>query len=56
MLDEDKIKKDLEKMREAYEKAQKSLEAVKARQRVIAESISKYKAKNKNLNKPQWEV
>lgn len=56
MLDEGKIKKDLEKMREAYAKAQKSLEAVKKRQAEIAESILKYKAKNKNLNKPQWEV
>jgi hypothetical protein len=56
MLDEAKIKQDLEKMREAYRIAQKSLEAVKERQKQIAESISKYKAKNKNLNKPQWEV
>ena len=56
MLDEEKIKKDLEKMREAYKIAQKSLEAVKERQKEIAESISKYKERNKNLNKPQWEI
>ena len=56
MLDEAKIKNDLEKMREAYAKAQKGLEAVKKRQEEIAGSISKYKARNKNLNKPQWEI
>ena len=56
MFDEDKIKNDLEKMREAYGKARKSLEAVKKRQAEIAKSISNYKARNKNLNKPQWEV
>lgn len=56
MLDEEKIKKDLEKMREAYNKAQKSLAAVKDRQEKIAESISKYKARNNNFNKSQWEI
>lgn len=55
MLDEDKIKKDLERMREAYSRAQKSLDAVKKRQAEIAESISKYKQRNKQFNKPLWE-
>lgn len=41
-------------MREAYEKAKKSLEAVKERQKQIAESISNYKARNKKFNKTQW--
>ena len=56
MLDEQKIKNDLEKMREAYRKADKRLEVVKARQKEIAENISKYKVRNKNLNKPQWGI
>jgi len=56
MLDEEKIKQDLEKMREAYAKAKKSLAAVKERQSQIAESILKYKERNKNYNKPQWEI
>lgn len=56
MLNEEKIKSDLIKMREAYAKAEKSLEAVKKRQEEIAEIISKYKARNKNSNKPQWEI
>ena len=56
MLDEDKIKNDLGKMREAYAKASKQLDDIKARQAQIAEKISKHKARNKNLNKPQWEV
>lgn len=56
MLDEDKIKNDLKKMREAYGKTRKSLEAVKKRQAEIAESISNYKARNKNFNKTLWEA
>jgi len=54
MFNEEKVKNDLEKMRQAYRKALKTLEAVKARQAQIAESISKYKARNKNVSENQW--
>ena len=54
MFDEEKTKRDLEKMREAYAKAKKSLAAVKERQSQIAEMILKYKARNKNISENQW--
>jgi hypothetical protein len=56
MFDEAKVRKDIQRMREAYEKAQKSLAAVRKRQAEIAEEISKYKARNKYHNKPTWEI
>ena len=36
MFDEEKVKKDLEKMREAYEKAMKDIEEIEERQEEIA--------------------
>ncbi|MFA5872271.1 MAG: hypothetical protein WC858_06175 [Parcubacteria group bacterium] len=39
MFDEDKVKKDLEKMRKAYEKAMKDFDEIEARQKKIAEMI-----------------
>lgn len=54
MLDEDKIKKDLERMREAYRRASKKLEDIRSRQAKIAEKI--YAARKNNLaNKIIWE-
>jgi len=55
MFDEDKIKKDLEKMREAYAKASKKLDDIRARQAKIAEKI--YAARKDNSaknNKTIW--
>lgn len=49
MLDEGKIKNDLEKMREAYGKASKQLDDIKDRQAKIAEKI--YAAKRDNSAK-----
>ena len=54
-LFEDKIKKDLEKMREAYKKASKELDDIQERQAKIAEKI--YAAKKNNSaknNKILW--
>jgi hypothetical protein len=45
MFNEEKAKKDLERMREAYAKAFKKLDEVEARQQGIAEII--YKAEKK---------
>jgi hypothetical protein len=39
MFDEEKVKKDLEKMRKAYEKALKDLNEIKARQDRILKDI-----------------
>jgi hypothetical protein len=47
MFDEEKAKKDIEKMRKAYEKAFKRLDEIKARQEKIAKII--YKAGEKNI-------
>lgn len=44
MFDEEKVKKDLERMREAYKKALKRLDKVEERQQKIGELI--YKEKN----------
>jgi|GEM_PF-945325 len=55
MLDEAKIKKDLEKMREAYAKASKQLDDIQERQSKIAEKI--YAARKDKLaknNKTIW--
>jgi hypothetical protein len=55
MLDEEKIKKDLEKMREAYVKASKQLDDIQERQSKIAEKI--YAARRDNSaknNKILW--
>lgn len=41
MFDEEKVKKDLEKMREAYEKALKRLDEIEERQKKIREMIYK---------------
>lgn len=48
MFDEDKVKKDIERMRKAYGKALKRLEDIKARQEKIAEKI--YAARKKATN------
>jgi uncharacterized protein (DUF3084 family) len=56
MLDEDKIRKDLKKMREAYKAASKKLDDIKKRQERIAEKI--YAARKDNSvknNKIIWE-
>ena len=45
MFDEEKVKKDLGKMREAYEKAIKEMDEILARQKEIADKI--YNIKNK---------
>jgi hypothetical protein len=39
MFDEEKVKKDLDKMRKAYKKAMKSFDEIEARQKKIAEMI-----------------
>jgi len=55
MLDEDKIKKDIEKMREAYAIASKKLDDIQERQAKIAEKI--YAARKNNSaknNKILW--
>jgi hypothetical protein len=49
MLDENKIKKDLEKMREAYKIASKKLDEIRERQAKVAEKI--YAAKKNNSAK-----
>ncbi len=48
MFDEDKVKKDLERMRGAYKKALKRLRDIKARQEKIAEKI--YAARKRATN------
>lgn len=48
MFDEEKVQKDIEKMREAYKKALKRLEDIKERQDKIAEKI--YAARKKTAN------
>lgn len=55
MLDEDKIKKDLEKMREAYKIASKKLDDIKERQAKIAEKIYAAKKDNSANNKIIWD-
>jgi len=47
MFDEEKVKKDLERMRKAYEKALKDLREIKARQDKITREI--YEARQKAI-------
>jgi hypothetical protein len=50
MFDEEKVKRDLEKMRKAYENAIKEMDRILARQKEIAEKIYEIKQKRKNDN------
>ncbi|MDI6778564.1 MAG: hypothetical protein QMD77_05305 [Patescibacteria group bacterium] len=50
MFDEEKVKRDLEKMREAYEKAFKRLDEIKAGQDKIAKIIYKARQKTEHNN------
>jgi flagellar biosynthesis chaperone FliJ len=49
MFDEEKAKKDIEKMRKAYDEALKKLEDIEARQEKIAQEI--YKARKNTIDK-----
>lgn len=49
MFDEEKVKKDLERMRKSYDEALKKLEDIEARQEKIAREI--YKARKNVINK-----
>jgi hypothetical protein len=49
MFNEEKVKKDIEKMRKAYDEALKELGVIDARQKKIAEEI--YKARKNVINK-----
>jgi flagellar biosynthesis chaperone FliJ len=51
MFNEEKVKKDLEKMRAAYDKALKSLDEIQARQAKIAEKIYTARKSGANENK-----
>ncbi|KKR44262.1 MAG: hypothetical protein UX02_C0001G0095 [Candidatus Moranbacteria bacterium GW2011_GWC1_45_18] len=54
MFNEEKVKKDLEKMRDMYKKALKDLKDIDARQEEIAKKI--YSMPKRNLNKRKiWE-
>jgi hypothetical protein len=56
MFDEEKTKKDIERMRKAYMKALKKFDDIKERQAAIAQKI--YAARKNNLaknNKILWE-
>jgi predicted nucleic acid-binding Zn-ribbon protein len=56
MFDEAKVRKDIQRMREAYEKAQKSLADIEERQKQIAEKIYAARKNNSaNNNKILWE-
>jgi archaellum component FlaC len=54
MFDEEKVKKDLVKMREAYEKALKDIKDIEARQEEIAKKIYAIRERNKDKRKI-WE-
>ena len=50
MFDEEKVKKDLERMREAYKKALKNLDDIQKRQAKIAEKIYATRKNNSAKN------
>ena len=54
MFDEEKTKKDLLRMRDAYKKAHKDLKEIETRQKKIAENIYTIRERNKNKRKI-WE-
>jgi len=54
MFDEEKVKKDLLRMRDVYKKALKDLKDIEARQEEIAKKIYAIRERNKNKRKI-WE-
>jgi hypothetical protein len=54
MFDEEKVKKDLIRMRSAYKEALKDLKEIEARQEEIAKKIYAIRERNKNRRKI-WE-